>query len=73
VLQQVLGVITGAFSYIVKNKKPNGGFNLHTDDMKGRQVLVLGASGKVGFSTFKRTGFSWCRSCATRQFKMGNA
>jgi 3-oxoacyl-[acyl-carrier-protein] synthase-3 len=43
----------GAFSYIVKNKKLNEGFNLHTDDMKGRQVLVLGASGKVGFQLSK--------------------
>ncbi len=40
----------GAFSYIVKNSKKNEQFQLHKNELKGKTVLLLGASGKLGYS-----------------------
>lgn len=43
----------GAFTYISKKLKKQESFNFHLDELKGKSILVLGASGKIGYSVSK--------------------
>ncbi|MBN2778443.1 MAG: SDR family NAD(P)-dependent oxidoreductase [Bacteroidales bacterium] len=40
----------GAFSYITRSFKKKNPFNFHLNELKGKSVLVLGASGKIGYN-----------------------
>jgi 3-oxoacyl-[acyl-carrier-protein] synthase-3 len=43
----------GAFTYIAKNFKKQSPYNFHLNELKGKSVLVLGASGKIGYNIAK--------------------